>query len=80
MFSFAMTSGLASVFDKFKIIITRRRGQKFWDTGPYTNFDFLSNPIVPEVFAIQPKSSVRYKGRWALLGFTVQYKLVTFSS
>ena len=29
MFSFAMTSGLASDFDKFKIIITLRRAQKF---------------------------------------------------
>ena len=34
MFSFAMTSGLASVSDKFKIIITLRRAQKFGDTGP----------------------------------------------
>ena len=41
MFSFAMTSGLASVFDKFKILITLRRAQKFGDTGPCKNFDFL---------------------------------------
>ena len=47
MFSFAMTSGLASVFDKFKIIITLRRAQKFGDTGPYKNYDFLYNPLVP---------------------------------
>ena len=40
MFSFAMTSGLASVFDKFKILITLRRAQKFGDTGPCKNFDF----------------------------------------
>jgi hypothetical protein len=33
MFSFAMTSGLASDSDKFKIIITLRRAQKFGDTG-----------------------------------------------
>ena len=39
MFSFAMTSGLASVFDKFKILITLRRAQKFGDTGPCKNFD-----------------------------------------
>ena len=32
MFSFAMTSGSDS--DKFKIIITLRRAQKFGDTGP----------------------------------------------
>ena len=50
MFSFAMTSGLASVFDKFKIIITLRRAQKFGDTGPYKNYDFLYNPLVPEFF------------------------------
>ena len=41
MFSFAMTSGLASDSDKFKIIITLRRAQKFGDSGPYKNFDFL---------------------------------------
>ena len=46
MFSFAMTSGLASDFDKFKIIITLRRAQKFGDTGPYKNFDFLYNPLL----------------------------------
>ena len=34
MFSFAMTSGLASDSDKFKIIITLRRAQKFGHTGP----------------------------------------------
>ena len=55
MLSFAMTSGLASDFDKFKIIITLRRdkfkiiitlrrAQKFWDTGPYKKFDFLFKP------------------------------------
>ena len=41
MFSFALTSGLASDSDKFKIIITLRRAQKFRDSGPYKNFDFL---------------------------------------
>ena len=50
MFSFAMTSGLASVFDKFKIIITLRRAQKFGDTGPCKNFDFLFNPLKSEFF------------------------------
>ena len=38
MFSFAMTSGLASDSDKFKFIITLRRGPAkilFGDTGPY---------------------------------------------
>ena len=38
MFSFAMTSGLASDSDKFKITITLRRAQKFGDTGPYKKF------------------------------------------
>ena len=46
MFSFAMTSGLASDSDKFKIIITLRWVQKFGDTGPYENFDFFVNPLM----------------------------------
>jgi hypothetical protein len=50
MFSFAMTSGLASDSDKFKIIITLRRAQKFGDSGPYKNFDFLYNPLMTKVF------------------------------
>ena len=50
MFSFAMTSGLASDFDKFKIIITLRRVQKFGDTGPYKNFDFLFNRLPAAIF------------------------------
>ena len=50
MFSFAMTSGLASDSDKFKIIITLRRAQKFGDTGPYKNFDFLYNPLNAQGF------------------------------
>ena len=50
MFSFAMTSGLASDSDKFKIIITLRRALKFRDTGPYKNFDFVYNALVPEFF------------------------------
>ena len=44
MFSFAMTSGLAGDSDKFIFTITQRRVQKFADTGPYKNFDFLCNP------------------------------------
>ena len=40
MFSFAMTSGLANDSDKFKIIITLRRAQKFGNTGPYENLVF----------------------------------------
>ena len=40
MFSFAMTSGLASDSDKFKTIITLRRAQKFGDSGPFEKFDF----------------------------------------
>jgi hypothetical protein len=50
MFSFAMTSGLASDSDKFKIIITLRRAQKFGDTGPYKNFDFLFNRLLTAGF------------------------------
>ena len=41
MFSFAMTSGLASDSDKFKIIMTLRRALKLGDKRPYKNFDFL---------------------------------------
>ena len=52
MFSFAMTSGLASDSDKFKIIITLRRAQKFEAKGPYKNFDFLYNPLLHEIFFI----------------------------
>ena len=48
MFSFAMTSGLASDSDKIEIIITLRRGHKFGDTGPFKNFEFLYNPLVPD--------------------------------
>ena len=47
MFSFAMTSGLASDSDKFKIM---RRAQKFEDTGPQKNFIFLNNPFNGQVF------------------------------
>ena len=36
--------------DKFKIIITLRRAQKFGNSGPYTNFDFLYNPLMTKVF------------------------------
>ena len=50
MFSFAMTSGLASDSDKFKIIITLRRVQKVGDSGPYKNFYFLYNPLMTKVF------------------------------
>ena len=46
------TTAVLLVFklDKFKIIITLRRAQKFGDTGPYTNFDFLYNLLVPDFF------------------------------
>ena len=47
---YAMTSGLASDSDKFKIIITLRRVQRFWDTGPYKKFIFLFNPLTVEFF------------------------------
>ena len=52
MFSFAMTSGLASdsSYQYHKIIITLRRAQKFGDTGPYKNFDFLFNPLLHDFF------------------------------
>ena len=50
MFSFAMTSGLASDSDKFKITTTLRRAQKFGDTELYKNFDFMFSPLVSEFF------------------------------
>ena len=49
MFSFAMTSDLASDSDKLKIIIMLRRAQKFGDSGPYEKFDFLYNPLMTKV-------------------------------
>ena len=78
MFSFAMTSGLASDSDKFKIIITLRRAQKFGDTGPYKNFDFLFNPFLPKVFCnFSLKSNVPL---WNVVinGLNMQYNLDTF--
>ena len=36
--------------DKFKIIITLRQAQKFGDTGPYKNFDFLINRLLTAGF------------------------------
>ena len=41
MFSFAMICGLGSDSDKFKIITTLRRAQKFGDTRPYKKSFFL---------------------------------------
>ena len=41
MFSFAMTSGLASDSDKFKIIITLTRAQKIWRYGILEKFQFF---------------------------------------
>ena len=45
MFSFAMTSSLASDSDKFKIIITLRHAIKFGDKEPYKNSDFFVNRL-----------------------------------
>ena len=42
MFSFAMTSGLASDSDKLKIIITLRRAQTFQGHRTVQNSDLLS--------------------------------------
>ena len=50
MFSFAMTSGLASDSDKFKIIITLRRGAKIWRFGTVKKFDFFVNPFTVQFF------------------------------
>ena len=50
MFSFAMTSGLASDSDEFKIIIMQCRVQKFGDMGTLKNFDFYVNPLASNFF------------------------------
>ena len=69
MFSFAMTSGLARDSDKFKITLTLRRARKFGDTGPYKNFHFLLNPLVPkffynlDTFFTTQRNSLAYKER-----------------
>ena len=55
MFSFAMTSGLASDFDKFKIIITLRRSQEIWDKRPYKNLIFRLIHLNPTFFDISAK-------------------------
>ena len=71
MFSFAMTSGLASDSDKFKIIITLRRAQKFGDSGPYKNFDFLYNPLMTKVFCNFSRNlASSQNGRRSLMGYT----------
>ena len=38
--------------DEFKIIITLRQAQKFGDTGPYKNFDFLFNRLLTAGFFV----------------------------
>ena len=50
MFSFAMTSGLASDSDNLKISIALRRARKCEGMGPFKNFQFLFNPLVPKFF------------------------------
>ena len=74
MFSFAMTSGLASDFDKFKIIITLRRAQKFGDTGPYKNFDSSSSDSDQSIqFQMFPKY---YAAPGAKISFNISYLFI----
>ena len=72
----AMTSGLASDSDKFKIIITLRRAQKFGHTGPYKNFDFFVNRLYLAFFRnFELKSNVPKKesyGSKRLIGTVLQ--------
>ena len=68
MFSFAMTSGLASDSDKFEIIITLRRAQKFGDSGPYKNFDFLYKPYLHDFFSNFSQNLASLKWDYALMG------------
>ena len=77
MFSFAMTSGLASDFDKFKIIITLRRAQKFGDTGPYKNFDSKKISI-PNGTVMCLKSTVPVLGTLGTNGLNMHYNFDTF--
>ena len=71
MFSFAMTSGLASDSDKFKIIITLRRAQKNGVTRPYKNFIFLYNPFNPDfLIKFHIKSNDSKWSHWGWKGYT----------
>ena len=69
MFSFAMTSGLASDSDKFKIIITLRRAQKNGVTRPYKNFVFLYTPFNPDfLIEFHLKSNDFKRSHWGWKG------------
>ena len=76
MFSFAMTSGLASDSDKFKIIIikiiiTLRWAQKNGVTRPYKNFIFLYNPFNPDfLIKFHLKSNDSKWSHWGWKGYT----------
>ena len=50
MFSFAMTSGLASDSDEFSIIITLRHAHIFEDTGRQKNADSLFHQLLYDFF------------------------------
>ena len=69
MFSFAMTSGLASDSEKFKITITLRRARNLGATGPRENFLFclthncLSCFYNSDTFFIKKRNSLSYKAQ-----------------
>ena len=74
MFSFAMISGLASDFDKFKITITLRRAQKFWNTGPYKNFDFLFNRLPAAIFCCETFFTMFPNGNTRRITVNIDYR------
>ena len=79
LFSSTMTSGLASDSDKFKIIITLQRAQKFGDTEPYKNFDFLFNPLqCLSFFAILAKIYCPHLGTLGTNGLIKADKIVVY--
>ena len=62
MFSFAMTSGLASDSDKFKIIITLRRAQNFGESRPQEGGGIAQAWATWPEGASAPNSTVKCRG------------------
>ena len=72
MFSFAMTSGLASDSDKFKIIITLHRVQKFGASAPNGTMKCRGHGV-PEMVTPAMRTTA------VLLGFLKLDKYAMFS-
>ena len=75
MFSFVMTSGLASDSDKFKIIITLHRELKFWDTGPYklSFFAILAKIYCPHLVTLGTNGLILNIGMWTIVYYYYYY-------